>query len=70
LILVRLFDLQGEDICVAAVREVKEETGVSALRVIFYSGKEECIFANKIMSFQIDSEFIEIVAFRYLHYNL
>ena len=54
----------------AAVREVKEETGVSALRVIFYSGKEECIFANKIMSFQIDSEFIEIVAFRYLHYNL
>ncbi|MCH90172.1 nudix hydrolase 2-like, partial [Trifolium medium] len=36
---------QGEDICVAAVREAKEETGVSNL-------------------FMVDTEFVEILAFR------
>ncbi|CAJ2649389.1 unnamed protein product [Trifolium pratense] len=39
---------QGEDICVAAVREAKEETGVSNI-------------------FVVDTEFVEILAFRQSH---
>ncbi|XP_034212551.1 nudix hydrolase 2 isoform X1 [Prunus dulcis] len=62
---------EGEDICAAAVREVKEETGVSryyAMQLHFINLNEYSFFMFlDFLWFQIDSEFVEILAFRQSH---
>ncbi|XP_057420899.1 nudix hydrolase 2-like isoform X1 [Lotus japonicus] len=69
---------QGEDICVAAVREVKEETGVSNLFAVgldmkfSVDQKEFSIVVRSLtipspLNFQVDSEFVEVLAFRQSH---
>ena len=69
---IETFYPQGEDICTAAIREVKEETGVSNLwtqmsmiftYVQFYTSK----YKSKTIAFiffQIEAEFVEVLAFR------
>ncbi|XP_052202240.1 nudix hydrolase 2 isoform X3 [Diospyros lotus] len=68
----------GEDICDAAVREVKEETGVSnKCSILIYSLAIDCIWILMcliivlvtcwILLLQIDTKFVEILAFRQSH---
>ncbi|XP_061339774.1 nudix hydrolase 2-like isoform X1 [Gastrolobium bilobum] len=68
---------QGEDICVAAVREVKEETGVSSLFSLLnvdlsvavqkFSIVTLSLIIPSSLNFQVDSEFMEVLAFRQSH---
>lgn len=59
--------MQGEDICTAAIREVKEETGVSENTIEHIS---KLLLYNSYTIFlsffwlQVDAEFVEVLAFR------
>lgn len=69
-----IFHPQGEDICLAAIREVKEETGVSYNKPAIYWLDEYSLFigykfkceANTVafILLQIETEFVEVLAFR------
>ncbi|KAL8142161.1 hypothetical protein V2J09_015193 [Rumex salicifolius] len=63
----------GEDICTAAVREVKEETGVCYLSLFKFLSNIAYYYTSvswtdlSWICFQIDTEFIEILGFRQSH---
>ena len=77
MILIELCNLQGEDIFKAAVREVKEETNVSdkCLIMHFTVNVKLCFQVSHssvgglskswFLLLQIDTEFVEILGFRY-----
>ncbi|XP_022969181.1 nudix hydrolase 7-like isoform X1 [Cucurbita maxima] len=60
---------EGEDICEAAIRELKEETGVSNNKqaVLYIYFKKSNVYQFHLNSFQVDAEFVEVLAFRQSH---
>lgn len=63
--------IQSEEIFTGAVREVKEETGVRTLYIVplIHILAQSCSVYSRacvlLFMLQIDTEFIEVVAFRY-----